>query len=135
MHRINRLLAVAAIGLILAGPGISRSERYGAPIESKVDLSYLIGTRRPIWMGPVIRYTVYEKTRVEARFTALSGEIVHVMRLGEQEPGQYTLPWDGTTADGMVTFEGKYHFELFFGDEYAADFWIMSRSLQSFDET
>jgi len=109
-------------------------EEYGAPIVSKVDLSYLVNGRRPIWMGPVIRYTVYEKTTVEARISGLTGELILVMPIGEQEPGQYTLPWDGTMDDGLVTFDGKYYFELFFGDEYGAKFWITAKSLQTFDD-
>lgn len=86
-------------------------------------------------MGPVIRYTVYERTTVEARFIGLTGELILVMPLGEQDPGQYTLPWDGTTDGGLAIFEGKYQFELFFGDEYAATFWFISKALNSFDES
>ena len=104
-----------------------------ATIESKVDISYLVNGRRPIWMGPVIRYTVYETTRVEARFISLTGELIEIMDLGEQTPGQYTLPWDGSTDEGAL-FEGKFQFELYFGDEYACKFWFISKSIMSFDE-
>jgi hypothetical protein len=119
---------------LLAWPISTGGEPYGAPVVSKVDLEYLVNGRRPIWMGPVIRYTVYEKTRVEARISALTGELILVMPIGEQDPGVYTLPWDGTMEHGLVTFEGKYFFELFFGDEYAAKFWITSHSIERFDE-
>ena len=115
-------------------PVATGGEEYGAPIVSKVDLNYLVNGRRPIWMGPVIRYTVYEKTTVEARISGLTGELILVMPIGEQEPGQYTLPWDGTMDAGLVTFDGKYYFELFFGDEYGAKFWITAKSLQTFDD-
>lgn len=125
--------AAATIGIATA-PRESAGNPAQAEIVSKVDLSYLVGTRRPIWMGPVIRYTVYETTNVEARVSSLTGELVLILHVGEQQPGQYTLPWDGTTDEGTVTFEGKYQFELFFGDEYAANFWFSSKSLISFDE-
>jgi hypothetical protein len=126
---------LAAIMLGVFWPAATTGEPYGSPIQSKVDLSYLVNGRRPIWMGPVIRYTVYEKTTVEARISALTGELVLVMPLGEQEPGQYTLPWDGTTDGGLATFDGKYFFELFFGDEYATKFWLIAKPLQTFDES
>jgi hypothetical protein len=115
--------------------GDSGGEEYGAPIQSHVDISYLVNGRRPIWMGPVIRYSVYETTRVEARFLALGGEIITVIVQENQPPGQYTLPWDGRTPDGLATFDGKYRFELFFDDEYVADFWIIAKSIHTFDES
>jgi len=126
---------LAAIMLGVFWPAATTGEPYGWPIQSKVDLSYLLDGRSPMWMGPVIRYTVYERMTVEARISALGGELVLVMRLGEQEPGQYTLPWDGTTDGGRTTFAGKYFFELFFGDEYATKFWFIAKSLQTFDES
>lgn len=109
-------------------------DNYGAPVDSKVDLQYLVNGRRPIWMGPVIRYTVYQKTTVEARIYALNGELVLILPVGEQEPGQHTLPWDGTSEGGVVMFEGKYYFELFLGEEYGAKFWISSVRLHPFEE-
>lgn len=112
----------------------TQGEPYGHPIVSKVDLSYLVNGRRPIWMGPVIRYTVYETTKVEARISGLTGELILVLNLGEQPPGVYTLPWDGTLEGGSA-FDGKYHFELFFGDDYACQFWFIAKSLETFDES
>lgn len=133
ISRITRGI-VAAVIIASAWPATTVGEAPGNEIVSKIDISYLVNGRRPIWMGPVIRYTVYEKTTVEARVISLTGELVLIMTLGEQDPGQYTLPWDGTTDDGLATFEGKYQFELFFGDEYAATFWFIAKSLQTFDE-
>jgi hypothetical protein len=72
----------------------------------------------PVWMGDTISYTVYEPTVVEARLLSPSGEIILLYRQGEQGPGQYTLPWDGTYEGSP--FAGLYKFELYFGDEYAA---------------
>jgi hypothetical protein len=66
---------------------------------------------------------------VEARFTSLGGELILVLPLGEKGPGQYTIPWDGTMNNGSTYFEGKFLFELFFGDEYATQFWFISRRL------
>ena len=79
------------------------------------------------WMGDTIRYTVYEPTVVEARFLSASGEIILIYRQGEQAPGQYTLPWDGTYEGSP--FGGYYTFELYFGDEYAAHYAMVVRSL------
>lgn len=131
--RFRTRLVVCALTLIAAWPAAMTAEEKNAPVESKVDLSYLVNGRRPIWMGPVIRYTVYEKTTVEARFISLTGELIEIMDLGEQAPGQYTLPWDGSTEEGAL-FEGKYQFELYFGDDYACKFWFISKSILSFDE-
>ena len=81
----------------------------------------------PVWMGDTISYTVYEPTVVEARFLSASGEIILIYREGEQGPGQYTLPWDGT-SDGSL-FGGLYKFELYFGDEYAAKYVMLVNPL------
>lgn len=134
---ITRLIKGLATALVIAAasPAVVVNGENGSEYTSKVDLSYLVNGRRPIWLGPVIRYTVHEATTVEARISALSGELVLVMPLGLQQPGQHTLPWNGTTDDGLSIFEGKYFFELFFGDEYAAKFWIMSKSTESFNES
>ncbi len=131
---ILRILIAMVFIVGMPSGGIPSGEKYGAPVVSKVDLSYLVNGRRPIWMGPVIRYTVYEKTTVEARFISLTGELILVLPLGVQEPGQYTLPWDGTTDGGLATFEGKYQFELFFGDEYATTFWFISKAVDAPDD-
>jgi hypothetical protein len=79
----------------------------------------------PIWLGDAIRYTVYETVRVEARFLTPAGEIILIHRGGEQAPGQYTLPWDGTVEGAPMA--GFYKFELYFGDEYAADLSVVVR--------
>lgn len=130
-------LRAGIVFLTLAGgavwPGTMAAEDRNTTVQSKVDLNYLVNGRRPIWMGPVIRYTVYETTRVEARFISLTGELVQILELGEQSPGQYTLPWDGETDEGAM-FEGKFQFELYFGDDYACKFWFISKSTMSFDE-
>ena len=138
MIRIYRkILACLAIGVLSAAtwPVTAVNGESGKEIVSKVDLSYLVNGRRPIWMGPVIRYTVYQPTVVEARISSLTGELIIVMPLGLQQPGQYTLPWDGTADEGLATFDGKYQFELFFDEEYAAKFWFIAKSLQTFDES
>ena len=83
------------------------------------EVYFLIGDV-PVWMGDTISYTVYEPTVVEARFLSASGEIILRYRQGEQAPGQYTLPWDGTYEGSP--FVGLYKFELYFGDEYAAKY-------------
>lgn len=136
MQSILKIAALSGVALIVATawPKATSADSKTAELVSKVDLSYLVNGRRPIWMGPVIRYTVHQPTIVEARITSLTGELIIVMPLGLQQPGQYTLPWDGTADEGLATFDGKYHFELFFGDEYAAKFWFMAKSLQTFDE-
>lgn len=131
--RLRIRAVVCALAVIAAWPASMTAGDTAATIESKVDVSYLVNGRRPIWMGPVIRYTVYETTRVEARFISLTGELIEIMDLGEQTPGQYTLPWDGSTDEGAL-FEGKFQFELYFGDEYACKFWFISKSIMSFDE-
>lgn len=131
--RLRIRAVVCALAVIAAWPASMTAGDTAATIESKVDISYLVNGRRPIWMGPVIRYTVYETTRVEARFISLTGELIEIMDLGEQTPGQYTLPWDGSTDEGAL-FEGKFQFELYFGDEYACKFWFISKSIMSFDE-
>ena len=114
---------------VLSLPQVTGSAGAADPWASKseVDLQIIIG--RPIWLGPVIRYTVYDSVRVEARLSALGGELISIFRLGVQGPGQYTLPWDGTTDDGQTTFEGKYYYELFFDDEYACKFWFLCKPI------
>jgi hypothetical protein len=128
------MAAVAVVcAVIWSSPIGTTAVKPGETFESKVDISYLVNGRRPIWMGPVIRYTVYGTTTVEARFISLTGELIQIINLGEQTPGQYTLPWDGSTEEGAIV-EGKYRFELYFGDEDAANFWFISKSLQNFDD-
>lgn len=130
----NLATLVFATVVVSASPSVTAGDEKEVEIVSKVDLSYLVNGRRPIWMGPVIRYTVHKPSNVEARISGLTGELILVLPLGVQQPGQYTLPWDGTADDGLATFDGKYQFELFFDDEYAAKFWFIAKSLQTFDE-
>lgn len=84
-----------------------------------VDIYMRIGTHS-IWFGSTIGYTVYQTTKVEARFLSVSGEIILVLQEGEKQPGQYTLPFDGTVNGGPMA--GFYTFELYFGDDYAAKY-------------
>lgn len=90
----------------------------GASTVKVGDVYFFIGDQA-VWMGNRIRYTVYETTAVEARFLTPSGEIIILMPLGEQEPGQYTLPWH--THPVASAMAGFYTFELYFGDEYAVN--------------
>jgi hypothetical protein len=78
-------------------------------------------------MGDQIRYTLAEPASVEARFLSISGEIILLLPIGQQEPGQYAVPFDGT-KDG-APFAGLYLFELYFGDDYAAKLNIAVRPL------
>jgi hypothetical protein len=127
-------LAAVALALVVSATLWAQTDSF-THTKSKVDINYLVHTRRPIWMGPEIRYTVYEKTRVEARFYALTGEMIQVLQVGEQEPGQHTLPWDGTLDEGLVQFEGKYKFELYFGDDYACEFWFICKPIGATDDS
>lgn len=115
--------AVSAV-LILTAIGTTLSAEPAAESPSQVELYAVIG-RTTVWMGDRIRYTVYERTRVEARINGMAGDLITLLRIGEQEPGQYTLPWDGTYHG--APFAGRYEFELFFGVEYAAHFWFLCR--------
>ena len=133
-HPNRYALAAIALTLIVSATLRAQTDSF-THTKSKTDINYLVHTRRPIWMGPEIRYTVYEKTRVEARFYALTGEMIQVLLVGEQEPGQYTLPWDGTLDGGLAQYEGKYKFELFFGDDYACEFWFTCKPIGAADDS
>lgn len=107
---------VAASWLLTSTPVIGANRGAvtpGGPFEI-----YVTFGNAAAWMGNTISYTVYEPTVVEARLLSGSGEIILIFRQGEQQPGQYTLPWDGTYEG--APFAGLYTFELYFGDEYAA---------------
>ena len=119
-------VAVAAmvVSTLWAGPAISADAE--DITEPQIELFIQFG-RVPVWMGNRIRYTVDERTQVEARISGISKELLAVLRLGEQEPGQHTLPWDGTYHG--APFAGRYEFELFFGEEHAARFWFLCRPL------
>lgn len=100
----------------------------GAPEEDEfpgVDV-YILFDRTMVWMGDRFRFTLYEPARVEARFHAMLGEALDILRLGPMQPGQYTLPWDGL-YQGVAPYAGKYEYELFFDDEYAVRFWFFCR--------
>lgn len=130
MRQVTRILLITAL-LIGTLPCAAQTPA----LTPKADLQYLVNGRRPIWMGPFIRYTVYAPTTVEARIYALAGELITVIPMGPKEPGQYTVPFDGTMDNGVIVFEGKYLFELYFGDEYAAKFWFICRSLSSLSDS
>ncbi|HWO56813.1 MAG TPA: FlgD immunoglobulin-like domain containing protein [bacterium] len=129
MRQRFRILLTAAL-LAVSAPCAAQSPT----LTPKADLQYLVNGRRPIWMGPFIRYTVYATTTVEARIYGLSGELITVISIGPQEPGQYTVPFDGTLDNGAIVFDGKYLFELYFGDDYAAKFWFICRPLSQFGD-
>ncbi|GAB4322558.1 MAG: hypothetical protein Kow0074_14200 [Candidatus Zixiibacteriota bacterium] len=98
-------------------PGARAAGDEGSVPEYDVgDVYFMIG-EQPVWLGNRIRYTVYETCNVEARFITPSGEIIILLQLGEQEPGQYTLPWH--TDPIAAAMAGLYTFELYFDDDYA----------------
>lgn len=100
----------------------------GAPAADelpRVDVYILLG-KTMVWMGDRFHFTLYEPARVEARINSMLGEVLDIMRLGPMQPGQHTLPWDGVYQGGSV-YAGKYEFELYFDDEYAARFWFFCR--------
>ncbi|MEW5700998.1 MAG: hypothetical protein AB1792_02040 [Candidatus Zixiibacteriota bacterium] len=105
-------------------PGGAESGKTYTPPE--IDLYVYVGYHT-IWAGDRFRYTVYDSTNVEARINGMTGELILILPIGRQGPGQYTLPWDGTMHEGTVPFAGKYQLELFFGEEYAAKFWFLCR--------
>jgi hypothetical protein len=78
----------------------------------------------PVWFGSTIGYTVYQPTQIEARVISVTGEIILVLQEGEKQPGQYTLPFDGTYHG--TPLGGYYTFELYFGDEYAAKYQMIA---------
>jgi hypothetical protein len=78
-------------------------------------------------MGDQIRYTLKDPAKVEARFLSIGGEIILLLPIGEQQPGQYTVPFDGTMHG--APFAGLYGFELYYGDEYAAKLILAIRPL------
>ena len=119
------VLSIAGVRSLAAPDPVSSGDSALVPV---VDLRILVG-RHPIWAGHFFRYTVYDSTIVEARFNSMGGEVIQVLRLGMQPPGQHTIPWNGTLEEGAVMFEGKYQLELFFGEEYAAKIWFLSQRI------
>ncbi len=119
--QLRTVIAVTTFVVVLAGAGIL----YGAGDTAAsrppyaFDAFIYIG-ETPAWIGDRIHYTVYETAKVESRFLSATGEIMLLLPVGEQTPGQYTVPWDGT-VDG-APMAGFYTFELYFGDEYAAKY-------------
>lgn len=113
-------VGLAAVALAwLPAPGANAdTEGEATPQFDAGDVYLMIGDQ-PAWLGNRIRYTVYETCTVEARFITPGGEIVILLPLGQQEPGQYTLPWH--TAPEAVAMAGLYGFELYFGDDYAVN--------------
>ena len=109
------------IGLVLIAAGRVAGEEgdgeYDAPAPYEV---FLVIGEIPVWIGNEIRYTVTETVPVEARIMTASGEIIVLLKLGEKDPGQYTLPWHGAAMGAPLA--GSYTFELYYGDEYAAKF-------------
>ena len=116
----NRRGAVAVISFLIAASWmlsatpVTGADKWTVKPDGPFEIYFLIGD------SPTISYTVYEPTVVEARLLSGSGEIILIFRQGEQQPGQYTLPWDGTYEG--TPFAGFYTFELYFGDEYAAKY-------------
>lgn len=121
--RARTILATALLaGILLVPTRPAGSNGTPAPFEI-----YILFGDTAAWMGDQIRYTLTEPASVEARFLSISGEIIVLLPIGQQAPGQYTVPFDGT-KDGSP-FAGLYQFELYFGDEYAAKFHIAVRPL------
>ncbi len=128
---LSRLLGLALIISGGFGPLSSVTAGTAAKVQPQrprpmVDLYMLIG-ENPIWFGSSLGYTVYQTSRVEARIMTAAGEIVLIFNQGDQQPGQYTLPFDGT-RDGSP-LAGYYTFELYFGDEYAAKYQMIANPL------
>jgi len=109
--------------ILSAAGGAKPVKTYTPP---PIDL-YIYVERQVIWAGDRLRYTVYDSTVVEARINSMGGELILILPIGMQGPGQYTIPFDGTMSSGKVTFAGKYQLELFFGEEYAAKVWFLCR--------
>ena len=110
---------LVALAVLLSSVQSIHAEGGSAKAGGPYEVYFLIDDL-PVWMGDVLRYTVYEPTVVEARIVNISGEILLIYREGERLAGQYTLPWDGTVEGSPLV--GLYTFELYFGDEYAAKY-------------
>lgn len=128
----RKVIGVISFGILaawlMAAPPVIGAGDAGTRLGGPFEVYFLIG-ESPAWLGNTISYTVSEPTVVEARLLSGSGEIILIFRQGEQQPGQYTLPWDGTYEGSP--FAGFYTFELYFGDEYAAKFPMVVNLLQT----
>lgn len=128
VHRATTSIVTFLLVLVVILASVSAIDaedgnfKAGGPFEI-----YIMIGQTGAWMGNSISYTVYEPTVVEARFLSGSGEIILICRQGLQAPGQYTLPWDGAYEGSP--FAGLYKFELYFGDEYAAQFPMIVRPM------
>jgi hypothetical protein len=111
-------VCIAAVTILVSTQSCAVEPPPGKP-KPVADIYMMIG-KRPIWFGSTISYTVYKPSKVEARFLSVSGEIILVLQEGEKQPGQYTLPFNGTVDGGPMA--GFYTFELYFGDDYAAKY-------------
>lgn len=117
-------LSVVTLVITMGGQSTESADDVhgGTDVAPPYDLFIYVG-EIPIWSADEIRYTVTQTTPVEARFMTPTGEIIVLLKLGVQTPGQYTLPWHGTAMGAPMV--GSYNFELYFGDEYAAQLQVI----------
>ena len=62
----------------------------------------------PFHVSTQIQYALQEEAKVQITIYDLLGKRVGVLEDNNRGPGTYTLPWDGTDANGNVLAGGSY---------------------------
>jgi hypothetical protein len=68
-------------------------------------------------VSPVIRYVVDEYLAVEINIYSAQAMVVATLFKGNQEPGTYTITWNGRSQDGKPVMPGEYIAEVRLGSE------------------
>ncbi|MBN1480665.1 T9SS type A sorting domain-containing protein [candidate division KSB1 bacterium] len=85
-------------------------------VQCPESMRSLVNYPNPFNPATTIVYRVQDRDRVRLQIFDLSGRIVNTLVDDDQEPGEYTIVWNGVDVDGIRTASGLYFCKLVVGD-------------------
>lgn len=103
-----------------SGPGVGFEEEEIEP-ENDVPVSYEIVGNYPNPFNPStdIRFNVFKQMNknVAIKIFNVKGQLVRILGVHVNQPGQYQVHWDGTDMNGEAASSGLYFYIIDFGEE------------------
>ncbi len=96
-----------------ASQDLASVEVAGIPISFGLDQNY----PNPFNPSTTIKYRVANQTNVALKVYSVSGQLVRTLVTGAQQPGYYTIQWNGLNNAGEQVSSGVYFYRLAAGDQ------------------
>lgn len=90
--------------------------------DGNIPNSFMLGQNYPNPFNPTtnIDFSLAKRSNVRLEIFSITGELVNILTNQEMEAGNYTVSWDGRTADGFSLVSGVYIYRLNVNDQSIA---------------